>query len=221
VFDPDLPEPASRTRREYGLPEKGLVLCNFDLPFKIGPEVFSVWMRLLERVAGAVLWLLDCGEAAQANLRREARARGVSDERLRFAPAGAYGTHFACLRHVDLFLDTFFYGARSMVFDALWRGVPVLTCAGKTMPARLSIGFLKSLGLDELVTETHDAYERKALELASDPASLDRVKQALAAARAGSPAFDVTSRIRAVERAFVAVVERHRAGLPPDTLVIN
>jgi predicted O-linked N-acetylglucosamine transferase (SPINDLY family) len=220
LFDADLPFPPS-SRRDFGVPDDALVLCHFDLPFRIGPEVFDVWMRLLAQVPKAVLLLLDAGKLFNANLRARARERSIDAARLLFAPASPYQAHLGCLPHADLFLDTFFYSARSMAFNALRAGVPVLTCPGATMASRLAVPFLRSMGLDDLIVDSVDAYERKALELATDREALARIKQRVTAARQTAPAFDTVGRVRAVERAFVAMVERHRAGLPPDTLVVD
>jgi len=219
VFDADLPWPQT-SRAQFGVPEDALVLCHFDLPFRIGPEVFDIWMRLLARVPRSVLWLLDGGKLFNANLRARAREGGIDDARLLFAPASPYMAHLGCLVHADLFLDTFFYSARSMAFNALRAGVPVLTCPGNTMASRLALPFLVSMGLVELVAESPEAYERKALHYLTDRDALTGLKKRVAEAR-GGPAFDTRSRVRAVERAFIALVERHRAGLPPATLTIE
>jgi predicted O-linked N-acetylglucosamine transferase (SPINDLY family) len=198
-----------------------VVFCAINQVFKIGPELFSVWMRLLAAVPGSILWLPEAEEIVKGNLRREAQARGVSPGRLVFAPRVPLARHLGRLAHADLFLDTFHYNAHTTALDALWAGVPVLTRAGTTMASRIAACFVTSLGLDELVVDSAEAYERKALELATNPGLLARVKQKLAAAKNDSPVFDTVARVRALERGFIAMVERHRAGLPPDTLVIE
>jgi predicted O-linked N-acetylglucosamine transferase (SPINDLY family) len=211
---------AAGSRAGHGLPPAGPVLCCMNQAFKIEPEAFGVWMRVLGAVPQAVLWLLDEGPLFRANLSREAKARGVAPERLIFSPRVPLEAHLGRLAHADLFLDTFCCNAHTTALDALWAGLPVLTLRGTTMASRIASTFVRSVGLDDLVAETAGQYERKALQLASDPAALQRLKTALAR-RASTPLFDTPARVRALERAFSAMIERHRAGLPPDTLIIE
>jgi predicted O-linked N-acetylglucosamine transferase (SPINDLY family) len=209
------------SRSEHGLRRAGVVLCCMNQAFKIEPEAFGVWMRLLGAVPGSVLWLLDGGALANANLRREAQARGVAPERLVFAPRVPLEEHLGRLADADLFLDTFCCNAHTTALDALWAGVPVLTRRGATMASRIASTFVRAAGLDELVVDTTEKYEQKALQLAGDPRLLKQLKQALARAKEDRPLFDTAARVRGLERAFTAMVERHRAGLPPDTLIID
>jgi protein O-GlcNAc transferase len=221
VFDSDLIAREPGSRGEYGIPENAVVLCHFDQPHKTDPEVFRIWMRLLDALPQAVLCLLEPGRLAVANLQREAAARGVDRKRLIFVPQTAYESHLKAIQLADLFLDGLIYSSRSMAFNALNAGVPVLAHAGHTMVSRLSSGFLHALGMDELIATSPQDYEKKALELVTRPEALQRVRTKLAEKRVGSPVFDTVARVRAVERAFVAMVERHRAGLPPDTLIVE
>ena len=220
VFDADLAKPRLRKRHEFGLPEDAPVLCYFDLTYKISREVFDVWMTVLREVPKAVLWLMDDGKATARNFRRNALEQGVQPERLHFAPVNPYGAHFECLPLADLFVDTFFYSARSMAFDALNAGVPVLTCAGATMASRLSVAFLDQLQLHELIATSPQDYANRAIKLLQG-SSLEHIKATLRGRRGTSGVFDTVARIRALERAFVAMVERHRAGLPADTLIVD
>ena len=117
---------------------EGVVFCCFNNSYKILPDVFAVWMRVLSAVPGSVLWLAPSLATACANLRREAAARGVDPARLIFAPLVSLPEHLARYVHADLFLDTTPYNAGTTANDALFMGVPVLTCAGDTMASRVA-----------------------------------------------------------------------------------
>jgi len=138
------------TRRKAGLPESGFVFCSFNNSYKINPPVFDVWMRLLKAVSGSVLWLVGDNATVQHNLRREALHRGVEPGRLVFAPRIQYADHLARFRLADLFLDTLPFNAGTTASDALWAGVPVLTCAGEAFASRMAGSLLKAVGLPEL-----------------------------------------------------------------------
>jgi protein O-GlcNAc transferase len=147
-------------RADVGLPDAGLVFCCFNNSFKITPNVFDIWMRLLREVSGSVLWLAAADASATSNLRREAEKRGVSGHRLIFAPRipSAEG-YLARLTLADLFLDTHDYNAHATAGDTLWAGVPVLTCAGETFASRVAGSLLNAVGLSELITHSHEEYE--------------------------------------------------------------
>jgi predicted O-linked N-acetylglucosamine transferase (SPINDLY family) len=200
-------------RAAAGLPESGFVFCCFNNNFKILPEVFDIWMRLLRAVDGSVLWLLEDNPAAARNLRREAEARGVSHQRLVFAPRVDLEVHLARHRLADLFLDTLPYTAHTTASDALWAGLPVLTRIGSTFAGRVAASLLLAIGLPELITESWDAYEALALKLARDPAALAAIKGKLAANRNTHPLFDTTGFTRALEAAYVTMHERQQKGL--------
>jgi predicted O-linked N-acetylglucosamine transferase (SPINDLY family) len=217
-YDTDRAPDPSGTRESHGLPGKGFVFCCFNQAFKFCPDSFRVWLRLLREVPGSVLWLLDPGPVARSNLEQEAKAAGVEARRLCYAPRVPLAAHLGRQRHADLFLDTLHYGAHTTAADALHAGVPVLTCPGKTMAARLCATMVTSAGLSELVVQDLAAYERKALEVATTPELADALKIRLRNARAHMPFFQMHDRVRAVERAFRAMVERHRAGLQPAML---
>ncbi|WP_295528335.1 tetratricopeptide repeat protein [Novosphingobium sp. Chol11] len=203
------------TRADYGLPETGLVFCSFNQVWKISPKEFDVWMDLLREVPGSVLWLFRSNPLAGSNLQREVAARGVAPERLVLAEPLEHAEHLARLRHADLFLDCFTYGAHTTASDALWAGVPVLTCAGPAFPARVAASLLTAAGLPELVTHSREDYAALALALARDPARLADVRARLAAQRATCVLFDTVAHTRALERAWTTIVERSRAGLAP------
>jgi predicted O-linked N-acetylglucosamine transferase (SPINDLY family) len=203
------------TRAECGLPEVGFVFCCFNNNYKIVPDVFEIWMRLLKAVEGSVLWLLECNTSAMKNLRREAQAWGLAPERVVFATQMAPSEHLARHRLADLFLDTLPYNAHTTASDALWAGLPVLTCLGQTFPGRVSASLLNAIGLPELIAENLDVYEALALELATNRQQLGTLRQRLAANRLTYPLFDTARFTKLIESAYVAMWKQHRAGIAP------
>ena len=184
-------------RSDLGPPDQGFVFCCFNQTFKIAAPIFDVWMRLLARVPGSVLWLSEMSDLAQSNLRREAAARGVDPDRLIFAPRmDSSADHLARHRAADLFLDTLPYNAHSTTCDALWAGLPVVTCTGAFFSGRVAASMLKAAGLPELVTSNLDDYEALALKLATDPALLQSI-QPQARATTGRPAGCSTATVSA------------------------
>ena len=208
------------SRADLGLPEKGFVYCCFNNSFKIGPAEFDVWMRLLARVDGSVLWLLQSNGWVEGNLRREAAARGIDPARLIFAGYKTHADHLARLRHADLFLDCFTCNAHATASDALWAGVPVLTVPGEGFAARAGASVVRAIGLPELVTSTPEAYEQIALDLADSPVLLTAIKAKLAANLRSAPLFDSARFTRHMEAAYEAVFERHGNGLEPDHIKV-
>ena len=211
----------SITRTECGLPENGFVFCCFNNNFKIAPDMFDSWMRLLEKVENGVLWLLEDNIAAVKNLRAEARARGVAPERLVFAPRLALPDYLARHRVADLSLDTLPYNGHATASAALWAGLPVLTSLGATFPGRVAASLLRAIGLPELITKDLDEYETLALELATQPEKLSALRQTLAANRLTRPLFDTARFTKHLEFAYRAMWERHRDGLAPDHIHVS
>jgi predicted O-linked N-acetylglucosamine transferase (SPINDLY family) len=209
---------AARTpsRAELGLPERGFVFCCFNNNYKIAPPVFDIWMRLLDRVRGSVLWLLEDNPAAARNLRGEAVRRGVAAERLVFAPRVAMEEHLARQRQADLFLDTLPYNAHVTASDALWAGLPVLTRVGTTFAGRVGSSLLKAAGLEELVTTSAGEYEALALRLATDGALLGALRERLSANRPSCALFDTRRFCRHIEAAYAVMFERSRRGEGPE-----
>jgi predicted O-linked N-acetylglucosamine transferase (SPINDLY family) len=204
------------SRVQAGLPEKGFVFACHNDERKIGPEIFDIWMRLLQKVAGSVLWLKSLNASAVGNLRREAKDRGVAPERLVFAPrAPRTEDHLARLRLADLFLDTLPYNAHATACDALWAGLPVLTCRGKAFPGLVGASVLQAIGLPELVASSLTDYEELALALARDPERLAAIKAKLMRNRVTEPLFDTARFTRDLESAYTTMWERHQSGLPP------
>ena len=203
------------TRADAGLPETGFVFCSFNNSFKITPDIFEVWMRLLRELDGSVLWLLEANASCANNLRSEACARGVAPDRLVFAPRIASADHLARHRLADLFLDTIYYGAHTTATDALFTGLPVLTCMGGTFASRVAASLLTAVGMPELITDSLGEYEALALDLARSPERLSALRAKLEADRARFPLFNTqlfTRRMRVRLRGNVgSAPKRHAA----------
>jgi protein O-GlcNAc transferase len=207
-------------RKEAGLPESGFVFCCFNNLYKITPQVFDRWLSILRRAPGSVLWLLQGRPEAARALRARADAGGVAPERLIFAPPLPLALHLARHRLADLFLDTLPYNAHTTASDALWAGLPVLTCPGGTFAARVATSLLHAAGLPELAVDSPEAYEALALELAHDPRRLAELKEKLAAQRLTCPLFDDVRFARHMEAAFAAMHARRLSGAPPRSFAV-
>ncbi len=202
------------TREELGLPASGLVFCCFNNSYKILPEVFDRWMRILKRTENSVLWLQHADGLVAANLRKEASRRGIDGSRLIFADRMAsVHEHLARMRAADLFLDTFPYNAHATALDALWAGVPLLTLPGESFASRVASSLLGTAGLHQLIARSPSQYEEKALELAADPSLLGQLRSKLSSRDA--PLFDTERYTRNLEALYKAIYERHHSGLPP------
>jgi predicted O-linked N-acetylglucosamine transferase (SPINDLY family) len=210
------------TRKECGLPEDGFIFCSFNNAYKISPKIFHVWMRLLQGTPGSVLWLSQAHPIAMANLRREAERCGVSAQRLIFAPKVADNAeHLARQRLADLFLDTLPYNAHTTANDALWAGLPVLTCIGETCAGRVAASQLKAVGLPELITTSLEDYEALALKLAREPSFLAAIKAKLARNRDTYPLFDTARFTRHIEAAYTTMWERQQRGERPEAFAVK
>ena len=205
--------PDAYRKSDHGLPEEGFVFCSFNNNYKITPNVFDIWMRLLQQVPGSVLWLMANNTEAVDNLRREAQLRGVSAERLVFAPAMSQADHLARHQHADLFLDTFPINAHTTASDALWAGLPLITCPGEAFASRVAASLLCAAGLPELVTANHSDYESLALRLAQKPALLASYKTRLQNNRLRCDLFNTEKTIRNLEAAYRAMHARRQAAL--------
>lgn len=204
------------TREELGLPPAGFVFCCFNHNYKITPEAFDGWMRILSRVEESVLFLYADNDQVVENLRKEARKRGVAADRLVFAGRVERSLYLARYRVADLFLDTFPYNAGTTASDALWAGLPVLTRMGESFSSRVAASVLTALDLLELITSSQKEYEELAIELASKPQLLQQIKRKLSEHRLTQPLFDSRSFTRNLEQAYRKMHERALDGLPPD-----
>ena len=204
------------SRKDCGLPEEGFVFCCFNKSAKIHPDIFDVWMRLLKAIEGSVLWLF--GE--NNNLRTEAVARGIAPHRLIFAHRASLEDHLSRQRLADLFLDTLPYNAHTTASDALWAGLPVLTCRGKTFAGRVAASLLLAVGLPELITDSVEAYESLAQKLACDHHALDKIREKLKNNREHCTLFDSHRFCLHIEKAFETMVENYELGEPPKHFLV-
>jgi predicted O-linked N-acetylglucosamine transferase (SPINDLY family) len=209
--------PPAPTRAAMGLPERGLIFCSFHSNYKLNPPLFDVWMRLLAAVPDSVLWLLGSNPWVQENVRREALSRGIASDQIVFAGSLPYPEHLARLQLADICLDTLPFNGGTTTSDALWAGVPVVTCSGASFAARMSGSLLHAIGLPQLVTHSLGEYEQLALRLAKDPLLLAETRATLAQNRRAAPLFDTDRFRRHLEAAYQIMVERSRNGLAPAT----
>lgn len=210
-------EPVARS--DFDLPEYAFVYCNFNRPRKIDRAIFSTWMEILRKVPNSVLWLLKEDVQAEENLRSEAASRNIDPERLNFSAPTDKPSHLARHRLADLFLDTYIYNAHTGASDALWAGLPVLTCPGKTFVTRVAASLLHAAGLPELVAQDLAQYEKMAVQLAESPDALARVKTKLGQQRLSCPLFDTPRYVRNLEAAYRKMHEISQGGLPESFLV--
>jgi predicted O-linked N-acetylglucosamine transferase (SPINDLY family) len=213
--------PTQFTKQELCLPQESFVFCCFNNNYKITPDVFDTWVRILKAVDGSVLWLLADNPLAAMNLKKEAVQRGLDPNRLVFADRMDLTEHLARHKVADLFLDTLPYNAHTTASDALWAGLPVLTCLGESFSSRVAASLLNAIELPELVTETQTDYEELAIELAKNPAKLKDIKEKLSRNRLNSPLFDTTLFTRNIEAAYTHMYERYQADLPADHIYIK
>ncbi len=208
-------------RTELGLPVAGFVFCCFNNNFKITPDVFDCWMRILKRVADSVLWLLADNPTAVDNLRREAVSRGVSSERLVFAERMDLPEHLARHHAADLFIDTWPCNAHTTASDALWAGLPVLTCAGEVFASRVASSLLGAIRLPELIAASPEHYEELAVSLSTDVKRLAHIRQTLTDNRLTTPLFDTRLYAQYLETAYAQMYERHQTDLAPEHIFLQ
>jgi predicted O-linked N-acetylglucosamine transferase (SPINDLY family) len=209
------------TRQELGLPEDGFVFCSFNNNYKITPDIFDIWMRLLSKIEGSVLWLFEGNVTSKKNLIAEAEKRGIQGIRLVFAKSMDLANHLARHRLADLFLDTFYCNAHTTASDALWAGLPLLTCLGETFASRVAASLLHAASLPELVTNSPEEYEAAALELATNPQKLSAIRQKLMQNRGTCPLFDTKLFSRHIEEAYTRMWERSQARESADHIYIQ
>jgi predicted O-linked N-acetylglucosamine transferase (SPINDLY family) len=212
---------ARTSRQDWGLPEAALVFCSFNNSYKISPALFDIWMRLLRAVPDSVLWLLEANQLVKGNLRSEAERRGVDSSRLIFAPVVPLAEHLGRHGHADLFLDTLPCNAHTTASDALWAGLPLLTCSGDTFAGRVAGSLLTAIGMPELVTTSLEEYEQTALALARDPQRLIALRQKLANDRDKSALFDPEKLTGNIEAAYARMWQTWLSGQKPVAFSIE
>jgi len=209
------------SRTQLALPEDAFVFCCFNNCWKITPEMFYRWMRILQATPRSVLWLLASSGTATRNLRREAVAKGVAESRLVFAPRIPLAEHLARQRAADLCLDTLPYNAHTTASDALWAGVPILTLAGESFAARVTASLLGAVGMNELIAGSAEEYEATAIALAVNPERLALLRAKLQAQRLVSPLFDTRLFTTHLEAAYEEAHRRCQTGLPPEDIEVR
>lgn len=206
-------------RSECGLPDHVFVFCGFNQAFKITPEVFKVWMRLLHDVPGSVLWLLQAGPIAEQNLRREAQSRGIDAHRLVFAQRLPWVQHLLRHQHADLMLDTQPYNAHTTASDALRAGVPLITCMGDTFASRVAGSLLQAIGLPELITHSMEDYAKLALDLAQHPEKLQQIRLKLATNRMTHPLFNMQAFVVNLESLYAQMWSSWQSEHPSPAII--
>jgi predicted O-linked N-acetylglucosamine transferase (SPINDLY family) len=209
------------TRKEFGLPDDQFVFCCFNNNYKILPETFDSWMRILRSVEGSVLWLIESNSFSAANLREEATARGVDGSRLIFAKPIKPDEHLARHHLADLFLDTLPYNAHTTASDALWVGLPIITRIGHSFAARVSASLLSAVGLTELITSEAKQYESLAIELAQNPSKLAAIRKKLDINRPNSSLFNATIFAKHIENAYSLIMENYNSGRKPQHIYVT
>lgn len=209
------------SREDLGLPAEGFIYCCFNNNYKITPNVFDGWARILKAVEGSVLWLFADNTYAVENLKKEAQARGLDITRLIFAERMDSAEHLARYQLADLFLDTTPCNAHTTASDALWVGLPVLTLIGESFGARVAASLLNAVGLPELVVDTQEEYEALAIQLARNPDELNQLKMRLKENVLNAPLFDTPLFTKHLEMAFLKAYERAQKGLLPEHISVD
>lgn len=209
------------TRKEFGLPENEFIFCCFNNNYKITPQTYDGWMRILKAVDGSVLWLIEDNPLVSVNLKSEALKRGVSPDRIIFASRLPLPDHLARHRLADLFLDTLPYNAHTTASDALWSSLPVLTCVGETFPGRVASSLLHAIDIPELVTYTQEEYVNLAIRLAKNPEKLKSIKNRLDSNRLTKPLFDTKLFTKNLEALYRKMYERNQSNLTLDHISIE
>jgi predicted O-linked N-acetylglucosamine transferase (SPINDLY family) len=221
INDSKRPHPVPQPRANHGLKDGDFVFCHFNYAYKILPEMFAVWLRLLKAVPGSVLWLLESNALFAANLRAEAARAGVDPARLIFAPQIENRAHLARLMLGDLFLDSLPYNAHTTGSDALWAGLPLLTCRGEAFAGRVAASLLHAAGLPELVTRNLHEYEAMAVRLARDRKLLASYRDRLTKGRDKLALFDTARTTGHIEAAYEEMMARWSDGEPPASFSVK
>jgi predicted O-linked N-acetylglucosamine transferase (SPINDLY family) len=208
------------TKFSMRLPEQGFIFCCFNQNYKISPAEFNIWMRLLTKIKGSVLWLLKSNKWAESNLRLEAEKWGISGDRLIFAERLPQAEHLARQKLADLFLDTFNVNAHTTASDALWSGLPVVTKLGQGFAARVAGSLLAAIDMPELITETEQDYEALILDLATNPERLGAIKIKLAANRLSKPLFNTELFTKHLEDGYQRAYQQYFDGKKPEAIYV-
>jgi len=208
-------------RADYGLPEDAFIFCDFNQSFKIQPEMFAVWVRIMKRLPHAVLWLLQGHPSFEPNLRREWAAAGLAQERLIVSPRVPIEEHLARVGLADLFIDTYPCGSGATANDVLWSGLPLLALAGATMVSRMAGSLLRAVSLPELVATSYDDYEKKAVHYAEHPEELKALRDRLATNKLAHPLFDTPRFVRNLEKGLKSAAHLAWNGQAPTHITVQ
>jgi len=210
------------SKSNLNLPAKGFVFCCFNNAYKITPETFIGWMRILKAVSGSVLWLPKSNKTAIHNLKHEAVKYGVDESRLIFASRlELKEDHLKRIQSADLFLDTLPFNAHTTASDALRVGLPVLTCIGESFTSRVAASLLNAVNLPELITTSQEEYEALAIELATNPGKLKNIKDKLNSNLPTAPLFNTPLFTKHIESAYKTMYERYHKGFEPNTIYVE
>ena len=210
------------TRKEMGLPQKGIIFCCFNNSYKISHIEFDIWMRILSKIKDSILWLkIDNNDTARENLRNAALKRGIDPSRIIFAEYLSMEEHLARYALADIFLDTFNYNAHTTACDSLWAGTPIVTKSGKSFVSRVAGSLLTAIDIPELITNSELEYENLILKLASSPDNLKKIKQKLHENLSIKPLFDTKKYTHYLETAFIKAFTNHSSGNKPIDIDIS
>tara|TARA_B100000700_G_C14828256_1_gene753262 strand:- start:123 stop:962 length:840 start_codon:yes stop_codon:yes gene_type:complete len=199
-------------KEDLGLPENSFVFCCFNQNYKITPNIFSIWMKLLKRIDNSVLWLLEENQTASSNLKKEAEKKGIKSDRIIFAKRMAQPEHLARHKLADIFVDTFPYNAHTTCSDALWSNLPVITLTGQSFASRVGASILNAIDLKELITTTEEEYENLLFKLATDKEELEKIKNKLKKNKIKKPLFDTKLYTKNLETAYTKIYEIYNSG---------
>ena len=211
---------SNMSRSEVGLPDNAFVFCCFNNNFKITESEFDIWMRVVAKVEGSVLWLRKSNQFSEINMRKEAKRRNIDPTRLVFAERIPIDEHIARQKLADLFIDTFAFNAHTTATEALWAGLPVVTKLGQGFAARVCGSLLNAIGLPELVAESEDDYEALILEIATQPNKLDKIKKKLEVNRLSQPLFNTEQYTKYLENGYLQAYQKYFDGEPPNTIIV-
>jgi predicted O-linked N-acetylglucosamine transferase (SPINDLY family) len=215
-------ELSNSSKVDHGVPEGNFVFCCFNNIWKLTPEVFKTWVRILKETEDSILWLQNGGQTAQNNLTKEFESAGIRIDRVVFAERlPSLQDHLARYKLADLFLDTFPYGAHTTASDSLWAGLPILTHAGKSFATRVAASLLNNIGIPELIARTQEEYFSLAVELAKNPEKLVPIRAKFERNRMTIPLFNTRIFAQHIESAYQAAYDRYHLGLPPDHIYVD
>jgi len=209
------------TRSEIGLPKTGFIFCCFNQNAKITPAIFNLWMNILKKVDGSILWLLEEDAVANNNLKKEAINKGVSSDRIIFSKRIDIKEHLSRISIADLFLDTFPYNAHTTASDSLWAGVPILSYQGQSFQSRVAASLLNSIDAKELIVNSITEYESLSVELALNPLKLKIIRDKIQKNRLTKPLFNTFLYAGHLEKAYKRMYEIYQKNLPPDHIYIK